>query len=541
MKKLNFLIIILLAALITDYGLRITIYESYAQDPNQLARLSDQILQAKSNSELYPLFEELKGLYFKENKYSEFAAFLGSLKDKKQSLAPFSDYYIAQARYQQLRYLEETKSWDEYFANGNAYRDQITSSVQKAIDSSDAKEPLNIYARTLKWQFYKGQQDTVLAESSLSELVNSVSEYAKEAQDPGPIKYAADQLSAGEEKPRAAQLYQLYVSRLSATVKDEQALKDIADGFYKEANLEVSEAVYDAYIERISQTYSKEQLIPVLTDIAKKFYAQSTGLKDGLYAEKIFARLEQIGGMEAFDEELLYLRAFNLEKLKSYPRARDLYQELLKRFPQTLHADEASFKIAAIHTYILRDSKTGREYFEKLSAKEPPSPQAISSIYHLGLISHWEGDITKAAEYYNSLTARAKEAFGDTLALTQARLKEIEEGKPIEYNLKTFLDLSLKDEYDMFDTTKIDLGASLYRVNKEDKLDIFATPHIGQTGCMQIEIEYLWSGDLGTAEPGAKEVSFPTSYTQPGTKVLNIVVVSPSGYIDRNMEMIDVD
>ena len=38
-----------------------------AQEDNKLVTLSKQIIEAKTNESLYPLFEELKDLYFKEN------------------------------------------------------------------------------------------------------------------------------------------------------------------------------------------------------------------------------------------------------------------------------------------------------------------------------------------------------------------------------------------------------------------------------------------------------------------------------------------
>ena len=58
---------------------------------------------------------------------------------------------------------------------------------------------------------------------------------------------------------------------------------------------------------------------------------------------------------------------------------------------------------------------------------------------------------------------------------------------------------------------------------------------------MPVELLYLWSGDLGTAKLESGQSAFDTTYTQPGTKILNLVVVSPTGIIDRNIEMLDVE
>lgn len=92
----------------------------------------------------------------------------------------------------------------------------------------------------------------------------------------------------------------------------------------------------------------------------------------------------------------------------------------------------------------------------------------------------------------------------------------------------------------MFDMSKLDLKASLYRPKKDQQINISASPYIAESGCMHVEIQYLWSGYLGTTKPSLQQPSFDTVYTQPGTKVISLVVVSPSGVMDRSIEMVDV-
>jgi hypothetical protein len=55
-----------------------------------------------------------------------------------------------------------------------------------------------------------------------------------------------------------------------------------------------------------------------------------------------------------------------------------------------------------------------------------------------------------------------------------------------------------------------------------------------------VELQYLWSGDLGGANPGVEMSNFQGAYADPGTKVINIVLVSPAGIIDRTFTMVDV-
>lgn len=63
--------------------------------------------------------EELKVKYFTQNQYNEFIEALNNFKNKDKLIQPCLNYYRALGRYQQLKYLEEKQSWDDYFANGN--------------------------------------------------------------------------------------------------------------------------------------------------------------------------------------------------------------------------------------------------------------------------------------------------------------------------------------------------------------------------------------------------------------------------------------
>lgn len=513
----------------------------YAQDENKLVNLSRQIIEAKTSAGLYGPLEQIKEVYFKDNKYSDFIDFLKSLSAKKDIAGPFINYYIALTRYSQLRSLEEKQLWDEYFSKGNDYRDEVARLSQKAIDATTADDALNIYSRLLLWQFHKDQQDSS-SEGALQGLMNSLLEYSKAANDAKLIKEAADKLYSYGEKGKAKELYKIYVDKIiSSEIKDE-ALAESASGFYKEGNLDLSETLYDVYIERIAKSGGKEKLLPVLKELAKDFSYKEQGFKDPAYAEKLFKRMEESAGSDVFDEELMYMRAFNLEQSKEYPKAKEAYLALLKRYPGTQYANEANFKAAVIYTYILRDIKNARPIFEALAQKEGISPQALSSLYQLGLVSQWENDFVKAKEYYNKLLEKAGASFAQTTAMAKERLKEIEELRPMEYNLRVFLDLSLKEENKEFDMTKIALSAAPYKSNKEETVNIASMVYTATSGCMEIQLQYLWSEDLGAKQPIPLALpAFDTTYADKGTKIIGLVVVSPSGVVDRSMTMVDVN
>ncbi len=523
-------------------GFSFKLYAADEKNNSNLQELKKQIME-KSAQGLDTHFSQLKDLYFKDNKYAQFVDFLKSLDAKNKILEPFRDYYLALSRYQQLKYLEQTQGWDEYFANGNTYRDEIAAFANKTINETSVSNPLHLYSQLILWQFHKDQEDT-LADQALSDLMKSSLEYSKEAVDLTPIKKAADTLLAYGQKAKAKELYKIYTDSLVTPNTKPGDLFNIASGFYKEGNLELAETVYDIYIDRLlkNQPASKERLVSDLIDIARKFVYKDQGQKDPLYAEKIFKKIEEIGGKDVFDAELIYLRGFNLEKMKDYLHALEIYLDLIKLYPESSHAPEATFKIGIIQTYVLRDIEKGRVYFEKLTQqKGATSPWIISALYQLGLISQWQGDFAKARDYYNQLIGKLGSNPSNIRTLAEDRLKEIEEQKPIEYNLKTFLDVSLKEGNPPFNFGQPDLKSSLYNPAQSQALNISASAYLGESGCMQPQLMYLWSGDLGDARPGTEETNFSTKYLHAGTKVINLVVVSPAGIVGRTLDMLDVD
>jgi hypothetical protein len=529
MIKLKFLVIVLFLVC----GLHFTVYSAYGAKDDK---------KPSAPQGLCASFAQAKEMYFKENKYTEFVEFLKVQNPQEQASAACCAYYTALARYQQLKYLEEAQSWDEYFSQGNTYRDEITANLQKAIEGSSAKEAVNIYARLLSWQFHKDMQDN-LYEQALAGLADALSEYAKETGDPAVIKAVADKLSSYEEKGRAKELYKIYAQKITASdIKDED-LKNIAAGFYGEGNIALAENFYDAYIGRIVKAAAakKEKPVPALIEVAKLFTYKDAGAQDPFYAEKIFKQIEELSGKEAFDEELVYLRAFNLEKIKEYPQAKDIYLDLAQRFPGGRHADEAAFKAAIIYSFILRDTKSGRELLEKLAAKEAVSPQVASALYQLGLLAQWEGDTAKAKEYYGKVIERSKGVYSESASAAQARIKEIDEIKPLDYNLRTFLDLALKDENEQFDMTKVELKAHPSVTKKGESASVTATPFLSESGCMQVETQFLWAGDTGSAAPTFSDATFSPAYSDPGTKIIAVTVVSPSGTLDRSLIFVDVN
>ena len=483
--------------------------------------------------------EEAKLKYLTDNQYNEFIEFLNNFKDKDKPTQLCLDYYKANARYLQLKYLEEKQAWDDYFANGNTYRGQLVENTDKVIGQTESGNCLKVKSRLLLWQFHRDQLDA-FAQPALESLVMDVVVYAKQVSDLDLIKEVADKLLVYGEKSKAREIYKLYVEGLVAQKMTSPQLKIVAAGFYKQGNLELAQSIYEIYMDEISGVLAPDKLTAELFEIASLFVYKATGLYDMAFAEKIYAKIEGLGQKDAFNQDTIYLRAFNLEKMQAYSDAQKFYLQLTQNYPETKYFDEATFKIAMINAYVLANINKAREYLDLLSVKTVLSGQVISAFYQLGLLAQWEGNLVKAKDYYDLLLKNAQDKYPAIVAQANDRLKEIQENGQLSYNLKIFLDLSLKNESVLTEMNKTELSSAHYILEKNQNNLVSSLVNMPQSGCNQVELQYLWSGDLGGATPTVADANFSCSYADSGTKVVNIVIISPAGIIDRAFIMVDV-
>jgi len=524
---------------------------AFAQETD-IAGLSKQIMESKDKGELFSLFEGLKDLYFKENKYNDFVDYLASLSRKKRNLRAYVYYYTALSRFYQLKYLEETQKWNEYFENKDLYQEQLLVSAQDAVESTRSEDSLHIYSKLLLCRYYHGLWEDDLTEGCIFELVESAEKYSKDATDLIPLKDVADQLMSDGNKTEAKRLYGLFAEGLEKSGVSDAGMLEMADQFFQEQQLDLAETVYELYLSKIRPAGDKDTLITALKEIGEKFAYKDLGPSQPLYAEKIFSELQEVAGIKAFGQQFLYLRAFNLEKMHEYPKGREIYADLVELYPEDKHVDEANFKIGVIDTYVLGNIKNGELLFGKLSSKLEPNPWVAASAYQLGLLSQWRDNLDQAKGFYDQVT---KISTDDTLTLAQERLRELDQKIPMEYNLKTFLDLSLKKDTSKISSIEgqprtistgqlqgelVNLRALPPKKEIGGELDVESRVQAPESGCTQVELSYLWSGYLGETDPAETDPSFFTEYKHRGSKVINLVVVNPSGIVDYGIEIVDI-
>jgi TolA-binding protein len=498
-----------------------------------------KIKEAKNPSDYISVLETAKDTYFSKHEFSDFVEFLKDSVKNKADLRPFASYYIGLARYSQLKYLEETQNWDEYFGQGNDYRAELMESLGEAVKTVNAKDPIYVYSKLVLWQFHRDQHDS-FHEDAFEDLQRSVAEYARDAKDLAPIRAVADKFLSYEERAASKKIYKLYSDKIISSAVSDNELQNTAVGFLKQGNSELAEVMYTVYLDRISKTFSKDKLRLELIEVAKQFSYSRDNAYNLEYAESVFARLEKAEGIEVFDEQLFYTRAFNLEKAGKYDQACAMYEDFIKRFPNSAQIDKLSFKLGVIYAFVKKDVAKASVYWNMVVQSASAGPYGPSGAYMLGIVNQWQGDTDDAKKFFAQVSDKSKDAYPRTAALASARAKEIEDGKPMEYALKSFLDIALNPDSSRFDMSRVEIVPAAFIVKKGETIAVSANAVLPESGCMQVQLQYYWSGDIESEVP-SQESGFNAVFNEPGTKVICVVVTTPSGVIDVGFQMIDVE
>lgn len=529
-------------------------------DSAKLNQLEAQILaNPKENANA---LEELSGLYFSEGKYNQLADFL-----KKQELSapsacelPFG-YYIGLCRYHQLRNLEETKNWQEYFDRGNSYREELFQETVKTV-SLCPESPLAVKAQVINWLEHKAQNDS-LDKEALDKLISLINNYVRqEASNPEVIRETADTLQREGETALAKAVYNLYVNRLdnSKTIKEDLGLA--ARSALDSGNISLAEIIYERYIASIlKEPIPKEDLVRELTAIAERFSIAGGNMA---YAEKIFTILEDSCGSGCFSEGLRYSRAYNLERLKDYSGAVREYEKLANDFPAGERLNEAEFRLGVLYVYLLSQKEKGLNHWQRIIERNSNPKDAAAengqghpalrnsselafmaeSLYHRALISQYDGNLTLASADYSGILELTNNNpdFKELIDRVSLRQKEIQESRLIEHNLKTFLDISLRsDRISESQALTLDLSASPFKAGINEQVKFSLNQPQAMTGCLVPLLTYLWSGDLGDIYPITSTPEFSTGYRTKGVKVVNAAVLAGTEPAGIALEMVDIN
>ncbi|MFH1622865.1 MAG: tetratricopeptide repeat protein [Candidatus Omnitrophota bacterium] len=512
-----------------------------AQD-QELESIKRSIRNEQTLSGIDIKLAELFDIYKEDNKLDEFYVFLEDLeKDKSSQVASAILYCKALVKFSQLQYLEENKLWEEFFANKGLYLSEINSNLEQAKKLSVSDNKLSLKIKFLEWQLNK--EDNNVAINILEDLFNLAQGYSGDEDGVAIIKDIADTLAETEQSTYAKKLYNVYVSKVSESDIGQEELKKLAEEFLVDEKYNLSISLYDAYVDKLmSNQKDKNIVMKEMFDIAEKF--ANSGWQEGLdpfYAEKIYEKIENTYKKDAFSAMAQYKRAYNLERLKEYDSCVKEYLKLVNNFLDYKDKDRIYFRLGVINAYILNDTDKARGYLLKVANDYANSIDYLNSLYHLGLLSQAQNDPEKAIKYYLSILEATKDfkVKPDIANLAESRVDEIVEEKDVEYNLRVFLETVLKiDAENKF--IHLELYAKAAKDYLDENIKFQTNSYFLETGCLQQDFTYLWSGQLGSNQNPFNELEFDTSYEELGTKVINVVLVDPSGPVDGTIEIADI-
>jgi hypothetical protein len=213
------------------------------------------------------------------------------------------------------------------------------------------------------------------------------------------------------------------------------------------------------------------------------------------FAEELFDSLER-DFQVSLGEGLLYLRGYNLERAFEYEKAIIAYNRLLSDFAASDLFDEVVLRIGLMYMYNLKDFDSARMYFRKLK----------------------EG--TFGVEKYLDI------------------LNDQYDLETLGYNQRVFLDVLLNP--DAVNAGVLQLESSVWRTFVGNKLSIESTSFVPNTGCLEPEGLFLWSGDLGDVKITTSTPSFSTSFKEEGFKVFHLVEKLTEGAVGADSAVIAV-
>lgn len=512
------------------------------QDSETISLLKQNIESAASAETIEPQLKELRDAYVSENRFDELYDFLAALEqDKRFNSSPLIYYYATSTRFDQMKFLEDNKMWEVLFDNKDLYESQMQSDLEKAKKLITSTDALSLKLKLLEWQLIKDDQQASI--NALEDLFNLAQGYIQEQDDMQVIKNIADELANRNENNYAKKLYSVYVAAISETDISQKELNNLAESFLEEGKIDYAISLYEAYLEKAADTQVEEGvIIGKMFDIAQKFV--HSGWQEGLdpfYAEKVYQKIDSLYSQKVFSGQAQYQRAYNLERSKEHNSCLVEYLELVTNFPKYKDKDRIYFRLGVISAYIFAEIDEAKEYFLKVAEDYPNSVDYLNSLYHLGLLDHWQGNTEAAMKHYLSIQRAMKDVQvkPEIAELSESRIKEIVEGEEIGYNLRTFLEATLADKEEK-KHIQLELYAKSAKENKGNPIKFLTNSYFLDTGCIQQDFTYLWSGQLGDNQAPFNEDTFQTSYPDLGTKVVNVVLVGPSGAVDGTIEIADI-
>ncbi len=499
---------------------------------------------AADNADLEKLSQE----YFAKNDYDGFFKYVKEALAKKEVQKAEGNYYLALARQKNIEYWQEKKDWEGVYDKAEGFKKDIVSCLKESEGSVKDDTALLMEIKYLKWK--RLSEDSPDSSAGVfNDLVNTAQQSEGSSRNLEVIQSIASDLAKLEDKNLSRRLYEIYADKLIKANSSPELLKENAKRFLSENNTYLSKTLFNAYLKSLKE----DKILKAKETVQIANFFANDGSKEGIdpvFAEDLYKSAFSDAGVSAFDADSQYRRAFNLERMREYSAAAKEYSEFLNSFSSNSLKESVEFRLGVINAYVFKDIDTALSYFAKIIEENGSRSMVLSALYQSGLVSQHIGQSEKAGEFYKNLidnaTSRGLDVEKNELCLmAKDRMTEISEGKDIRYNLKIFLDLSLKKsdekEPQAISPISVDLVAHPPKEKVGSSLRFVVTTSNPQTGCMTPAYSYEWSGETGSISniPNSPEIT--TDYASDGIKVVNVVVVGPQGPEGAAFEMAEIE
>jgi len=396
----------------------------------------------------------------------------------------------AESLFSQLKDWQDNKDWEDFFSNKDVYLSRIT----ELLSNITVPEMDVLKSKYMIFEIKRFFNDSKGKRKAFNEFIEEV----KNVKQPSPetvsfLRKTVLDLKNKSEKNLYRKVSFLYINLIKKS-KSKDVLNKEAERFYLNGDMDNFSSIAGAYLSLIN---GRPEFLQEIERLIEK--SSCDGVKDKCapyFAERLFDKYKDETG-RPLNEGFTYLRGYNLEKSSEYNKAKDSYEDFLKRFPESKLSDEVLFRLGCIYMYKLRDFPRAKGLFEKLKSK--------------GYDTGRELDVLEKGAGKEGLS----------------------------YNEKEFLS-ALFGEDKAARSNFVQAESFPSRVFVGGKAKVRAISLSPGTGCLTPEGLFLWSGDLGGVKVTTNTPEITTSFDSPGIKDINLVEEISNGILGYDSVLINV-
>ena len=350
----------------------------------EIENLENKLNLKPFGKEVPVTLNKLARRFFEKNGFDQFASFL---KDYKSSYTDSQyrgllDYYIALSEWRKLEYLADEGKWEVYYAEKTRTLNDILSLLRNAEDEAIGKESY-LKILHLEWLIHNDVVDGK-ENIALEKLQEGVKAYSYETGDIMPLVTYSQLLEKEGEGQLSKKLLLEYSSCAEKIMGGREAaplLKEKADIELKNRNFDRAKILYDAYINIIIRNYSELDASFAMLELANLYKRRS------LFDEslEIYKRLLKEFPNSELADDASYAMALALKEKKSYSKAIKAFRNFITTYSHSDLTNSAIKEVLSIFTVYGKGTRAQKtvSFLKEIIALYPNSDFSIMARFEL--------------------------------------------------------------------------------------------------------------------------------------------------------------